>query len=69
MVHELPDTRAFLEEMFALLGPGGRLFVAEPRFHVSRDDFVSLIDTARDAGFVVVDKPRVRLSRAAVFAS
>jgi ubiquinone/menaquinone biosynthesis C-methylase UbiE len=66
MVHEVQDLKAFFDEMFMLLKPGGRFFIAEPMFHVSRNDFGCLVEMAQDAGFKILDKPRVRISRAAV---
>ena len=68
MVHEVQNTRAFLDEMFTLLKPGGRFLIAEPRFHVSRGDFKSLVEMAEGTGFVILDRPRVRLSRAVMLA-
>jgi len=68
MVHELRDIKAFLAEVFSLLKPGGCFFIAEPRIHVSRGDFEGLLRTSREAGFTVLDKPRVLLSRAVVLA-
>ncbi len=64
MVHEVPDARAFLGEIFSLLRPGGSFLIAEPRFHVLRGGFESLIEMAQDAGFTVTGRPRVRLSKA-----
>jgi ubiquinone/menaquinone biosynthesis C-methylase UbiE len=66
MFHEVPDGRACLEEIFALLKPGGRLFIVEPKMHTSRSDFEHAVDEAREIGFTVSERPRVLLSRAAV---
>jgi len=66
MAHEVPDMRAFLGEIFALLKPGGRFFIAEPKFHVSRRDLDRYLQEAQDIGFKISEKPRVRFSRAVV---
>ncbi|MCK4546967.1 MAG: class I SAM-dependent methyltransferase [Candidatus Eisenbacteria sp.] len=66
MVHELPDTPAFFREMLGQLGPGGALFIAEPKFHVSRRDLEHAVQEAQDAGFIVSGRPSVRFSRAVV---
>jgi len=66
MVHETPDARALVAEVFSLLRPGGRFFVAEPKMHVSRTLFETMVQEAREDGFKVVHKPRVLLSRAVV---
>ncbi|MFH1436924.1 MAG: class I SAM-dependent methyltransferase [Pseudomonadota bacterium] len=66
MVHETPDARALVAEVFSLLKPGGRFFVAEPKFHVSQPQFESVVREAQEDGFSVLSKPRVLLSRAVV---
>lgn len=67
MVHETPHARALVTEVYSLLKPGGRFFVAEPRMHVSRDLFESMVREAQEDGFRVVLRPRILLSRAVVF--
>lgn len=66
MVHEVPDRRALLAEIAGALGPGGRLLVAEPRFHVSSRDFASTLSVARELGYRALAAPPVRISRAAL---
>ena len=66
MAHEVPDAQAFLGEVFALLKRGGRFFIVEPKFHVSRRDLDRLLQEAQDIGFTVSERPRVRFSRAVV---
>ena len=67
MVHEVPDVRSFMREVHSCLCGGGRLFVAEPAFHVSSGDFEETVAAAKEAGFELESRPRVLLSRAAVF--
>lgn len=64
MVHEVPDTRRFLEQTRACLSRGGKLFVAEPRMHVPRKKFESMLATAGQVGLEPIDHPSVRFSRA-----
>jgi ubiquinone/menaquinone biosynthesis C-methylase UbiE len=66
MVHEVPDRRAFLEELHSVLVPGGRFFVAEPKFHVSRRELEHMIEEAGEVGMRVFSRPKVRLSRGVV---
>jgi ubiquinone/menaquinone biosynthesis C-methylase UbiE len=66
MVHEVPDTRSFLEQTRACLAPGGKMFIAEPRMHVPRRQFGSMLKTARQVGLTSIAHPRVRFSRAVV---
>ena len=67
MVHEAPDVGSFLRQLHARLKPEGKLLVAEPTFHVSKDLFQETLTAAADAGLVVLDTPRIRMSRTALF--
>jgi SAM-dependent methyltransferase len=66
VVHEAPDPLRLLEQIGACLKPGGRLLVAEPKLHVTRGAFEKLLEEAAAIGLVEVDRPRDRLSLAAV---
>lgn len=63
MIHEVPDARAFLEELYTLLRPGGRLFLTEPIIHVSGRDFERVVQEAQSVGFTVAERPSVRFGR------
>jgi SAM-dependent methyltransferase len=63
VVHEVPDARSFLTEMYSLLVPGGRFFIAEPKGHVSEEEFEESIALARTAGFEVLERPEIGRSR------
>jgi len=64
--HEAPDLRRLLREIHGCIGLGGRLLLVEPVGHVSARAFQNMISVAEDVGLVLYDRPRVRLSRAAV---
>jgi len=66
MVHEVPDRRRLLSEIGGCLKPGGKLLVAEPRFHVSGTAFRETVALAGEVGLEVVQEPRVTWCRAAV---
>ena len=66
MLHEAPDPAGLLAEVYSLLRPGGRFYVIEPGIHVSRELFEEALQDAGEAGFTVVDMPRVTMSRAVV---
>ena len=66
MVHETLDAPVFLREAFTLLKPGARFLIAEPKGHISPGDFERTVQQAREAGFTIPERPRVRLSRAAL---
>ena len=68
MVHEVPDQRAFLKEIFDLLEPDGFFLLAEPRAHVPEKDFLRTLQTADDIGFTVKDRPKIRFSHTALLA-
>ena len=65
-VHELPDMRAFFEEIRRITNGGARVFIAEPNMHVSRDEFESMIEIAKSSGFEIHSEPKVRMSRAVI---
>lgn len=66
MVHEVPSRERFFAQLRAGLKPGGCALVAEPPFHVSPDVFEAELDAAQAAGFSVVARPAIRLSRSAL---
>jgi ubiquinone/menaquinone biosynthesis C-methylase UbiE len=66
MVHETPNPKHFLEQVYAVLKPGGRLFIAEPKMHVSKRDYEELIAEAEEIGYRIYDKPGVLFSYAVV---
>ena len=67
VVHETPDPHAFFRQIVSLLKPGGKLLVAEPKFHVSAEHFQEILAVADRAGLRIAARPSIALSRAAVF--
>lgn len=68
MVHEVPDARAFFALVRSTLAPNGRLLVVEPKLHVSACAYADSVEAARQAGFEIVDYPKVGRSRAVLLA-
>jgi len=66
MVHEVPDANTFFRQIRSCLKPGGRVFIAEPRFHVSSKRFKEILASAQESGLTLRETPGVRLSRSAV---
>ncbi len=66
MVHEVKDKRKFFEQIAAVLKPGGRFLIVEPKMHVSSRQFEDTLELAQNAGYAVLDRPSIRISRAAV---
>jgi ubiquinone/menaquinone biosynthesis C-methylase UbiE len=64
MIHEVPDQEKLFAELKSILKPGGKIFIAEPKFHVSKDAFEKMITIVRNTGFEVSESPRVIISRA-----
>lgn len=68
MVHEVPSAETLFKELHAILKSEGRLLLVEPKFHVSESQFSGIYQAAQGAGFRMVDEPRIRMSRTALFA-
>jgi len=68
MVHEVTDAPAFFALVGSTLAPGGRLLLVEPKLHVSACAYAASVDAARQAGFEIVEYPKVRRSRAVLLA-
>jgi SAM-dependent methyltransferase len=66
MVHELPETGSFFQEVAAALKPGAVLLLAEPTGHVKAGEFDAELSAAARAGLVEVERPRIGSSRAAL---
>ena len=66
MAHEVPDQSSFFKEIHNLLKPDGLLLLVEPMFHVPKKYFALTLQTATEAGFVVKENPKIRLSHSAL---
>ena len=66
MVHEVPDPLRYFQQAHEALRPGGRLLFAEPKIHIAERLFSRELEFAVAAGFSILDRPSVRMSRAAV---
>jgi ubiquinone/menaquinone biosynthesis C-methylase UbiE len=64
MVHEVPDQDKLFTELKSVLKPGGKIYIIEPRFHVSLKLFESMITRIENTGFEITERPKVSLSRA-----
>ena len=66
VIHELPSGHPFFNEVAAVLKPGGKLLVVEPKRHVSDAEFARTKEATVSAGLVVIDETRVRSGRSLV---
>jgi ubiquinone/menaquinone biosynthesis C-methylase UbiE len=64
MVHEVPDQRRLLSEIYDCLKVGAVLLLAEPQLHVPGKAFHKTVATAEELAFRVADQPKVRWCRA-----
>ena len=66
MVHEVPDPRILMRQVYAILKPTARLLLVEPKGHVSHSQFQEVVASAGSAGFQLREYPFIGLSRAAL---
>jgi len=67
VVHEVPDAKKLLSEIYTLLRNDGILMLSEPKGHVTQEDFESTLSIARGLGFKILESPEVRRSHSVVF--
>lgn len=67
MLHEAPNPKDLLRQVFGCLKPGGVFYVMEPSFHVNPSLFEDEVGLARAAGFIEVERPTLRRERCVVF--
>lgn len=61
VVHEVPDKIALFNDVYCMLKSGGKVLFAEPKGHVSFENFEESLDIARKAGFrVSLEKPALK---------
>ena len=53
MVHEVPDRKRFLNELFSVLKDNGTFLLVEPAMHVTKTNFAETLNLAVQAGFTV----------------
>ncbi len=66
VIHEVPEPDRHFQEFYALLKPGGKMLIAEPRGHVDGAAFRETLETARRNGFKVMDAPKIFRSYSAL---
>ncbi len=64
LIHEVPDKKQLLSEISAAMKQTGKLLIAEPKGHVSKEGFDKTVSTARLAGFEVINDVSIRKSHA-----
>lgn len=64
MFHEVSNKEGFLRELKRIMKPNSRFLIIEPRFRISKKSFDKTLSMAESAGFKILEKPSVSLSRA-----
>ena len=59
MLHEAPSLADFLGQVLEATQPGGRLLVAEPKFHVDLKTFEGELAQAETLGWQVAERPDI----------
>ena len=62
VLHETPSIESTLKQIWHTLKPGARLLVAEPRGHVTEEQFDDTRRAALGLGFATIDEPSYRKS-------
>ena len=66
MVHEVPDVSNFLSQVHGILNTSGKLLFAEPKMHVTLNEFNTNLAIAQELGFKLVASPDIYFSYSAL---
>ena len=66
VVHEVPDQKLLLNEIYSSLKKDGLLLISEPKGHVTKEEFEKTFVFAQSNGMKKVDSPNIRGSYSAV---
>jgi ubiquinone/menaquinone biosynthesis C-methylase UbiE len=66
MVHEVPDHARLFLELKSILKPDGKLYIIEPKIHVTGSAFAAMSTLLLNSGFRIIGHPKVFFSRAIV---
>lgn len=66
MIHEVANQELLFGELKSILKSDGKIYIIEPKFHVSKKSFELMINRVKNIGFEVIDRPKVFFSRTAV---
>ncbi|MCF7810060.1 class I SAM-dependent methyltransferase [bacterium] len=67
VVHETPSPEAFISEIRSILKPDAKFLLVEPSHHVTEASFNHYVSVAEGIDMVLLDKPRIGGSKAALF--
>jgi ubiquinone/menaquinone biosynthesis C-methylase UbiE len=69
MVHEVPDQQGMFEELKSLLNPEGRIWIIEPKIHVTKKSFTKMIIKLESAGLKIIERPKISISRSVLLSA
>jgi ubiquinone/menaquinone biosynthesis C-methylase UbiE len=64
MIHEVPDQNRLFGELKSILKPDGKIYIIEPKIHVSEKSFEKMRVSLINNDFEIIDRPKVIISRA-----
>jgi ubiquinone/menaquinone biosynthesis C-methylase UbiE len=67
VVHEVSNVPGFFAETYETIKPAGKLLVAEPKGHVTEQEFDTTVSHANQNGFEVIETPQIGRYRTALF--
>lgn len=56
VVHEVPDKKQLFSNLYKMSKPGSKVLFAEPKGHVTPEDYTKSLQLARSAGYKVMDE-------------
>lgn len=66
MIHEVPNQVNLFNELKSILKPNGKVYIIEPKIHVSEKAFGQMIHRLTETGFEIIDRPNVFFSKTAL---
>ena len=66
VIHEVPDQKLLLKEIYSSLKKDGLLLISEPKGHVTKEEFEKTCVFAQSNGMKIIDSPNIRGSHSAV---
>ena len=67
MVHEVPDKKALLKQIYSTLNPAGQYLLVEPKIHTKKEQFNEIVTQCKQLGFLHRGRPKISMSRAMLF--
>jgi ubiquinone/menaquinone biosynthesis C-methylase UbiE len=66
VLHEIVNQDEFFEELESTMQPNGQVLIVEPPFHVSKADFLQMVQKGENAGFKAYEGPRIILNKTVI---